>query len=192
MDFQSEISDLAKKKLSNKPWKKYELRGGLSNVVNFIYRTLNNCCKKIIEEEVKIIPGLEISFRTHRRYNREIRTGALDEFLKKINKLGTINRVKDMSDEELEHYKKYKADRARHHTEGRMSQNQLIKYLQDPEEIATLNKKGILLKKYSTPTLKKKLKILIETGKIKYEPSGRTYYYKEEDKEQIAQAVADL
>lgn len=137
--------------------------------------------------------GIRWRIASEYAYNREIKTGALNEFLKKINKLGNIKRVKDLSDEELELYKKYKADRARHHTEGRMSQNQLIKYLQDPEEIAALNKKGILLKKSSIPTLRKNLKILNEAGNIKHETDDKgTFHYKEEDKEQIAQAVANL
>ena len=158
MDFQSEISDLAKKKLSKMPWRKYELRGGLRNVVNFIYRSLNNCCKQIIEDEQETVPGFDISYRTYRRYNSEIQAGVHDEFLKRINKLG-IQNIRDLSEEEYDDFKDYKEEREKHYIkEGFITQNKLIEYLQDEKVIAALNKKGILLKKYSTPTLKKKLK----------------------------------
>ena len=74
-----------------------------------------------------------------------------------------------------------------------MTQNQLIEYLRDYEKITTLNKKGILLKKYSAPTLKKKIILSVEAGIIKRETDKNgTYRYKEEDKEQIAQAIANL
>ena len=193
MEFEAEILNMVKKKITNKPWKQYKLTGDLDNIRNFIYVIVRNCCNKIIEKEVKRIPGLDMSFRTHRRDNRALRSGALDEFLKMINKLGTIKRVKDMSDAERELYKKYKADRVKHRKEGYLTQNQLIEYLRDDEEIAKLNQKGISLKRYSVPTLRKKIKMLVEAGKISYEVNDKgTFHYKEEDKEHIARFIADL
>lgn len=191
MDLNAKIFDKFREKFSRNPWKNYKLQRNLSNIKEYIDTSIRNCCSQAIEDEVRIIAELGKSFRTNRRYNKEIKDGMHDAFLKGINKFG-IKNIKDLSDIEIELFNKYIEERGRHHREGFLTQNQLIEYLRDVKEIAALNKKGILLKKYSEPTLKKKLKILIQTGEIKYEPSGRTYYYKEEDKEQIAQAVANL
>lgn len=191
-DFLTEVSHLATKKLLNRPWKKYKLDGNVSNIANYIHVVIFNCFEQCVEDDLGTVPGLNIAFRSYRRYNSEIQAGVHDEFLKKINKLG-IQNIRDLSEEEYDDFKEYKADREEHIKKGSITQNKLIEYLRDEKEIATLNKKGIFLKKNSVPTLRKKLKILNEAGKIKHETDDKgTYYYKEEDKEQIAQALANL
>lgn len=91
--------------------------------------------------------------------------------------------------QELVQIKKNKEDFQKHKREGYFTQNELIQQLITIRD--KLLERNCFIPK-SPVTLRKKLKVLIASGKIEIEKSNNTYYYAKEDIKIIALELIDL
>ncbi|MGO9137286.1 MAG: hypothetical protein ACLP9S_01015 [Syntrophales bacterium] len=145
----------------------YKLRGNPYNLLGYIGAVMKNVSLSIVGEHHEEILKAEyrISSRTRRRYKKDFELG--DVHTSAITRNPDGVKFNDLEPEHIDEIKSAKLQRKQHHREGFLTQRQLINLLRSDTFINRFNKEtGLQFKKYSAPTLLKRLQTLIQLNKI--------------------------
>jgi hypothetical protein len=157
----------------------YELRGNPFNLLGYIGAVMKNVSLSLVGKHHEDIlkAKYHIGSRTRRRYKKGFELGEVHTSAITRDPDGV--KFKDLQSEHIGEIKSAKLQRKQHHREGFLTQRQLINLLRSDAFINRFNKEtGLQFKKYSAPTLLKRLQTLIQLNKIGIIRTVSAFQYK--------------
>lgn len=189
-----DISTELAKKLLDGFLANYKLQGHPANLIKWVRTVFDNISQTVLSKEFDkaIKEEYGVSQRTMRRHDKEIREGKI-EVDRDPNDLERVPRGKDLPLGAIEEIKRKKELRQRHQEEGFLSRNQIIEALSNSNTVNELNEREDLqFQRLSQTTLKKRIKSLLQAGKIQPKKTGTSHLFRAEDLPQIAREIMAL
>ena len=177
-EFTMEIANGMSGKLLRGLFLNYKLQGNPYVLMGYLGAVLKKVSLSVVDKHYDEVlkRQYQISSRTRRRYDRDLKKGKIQT--SKVVKDASDNVFANLAPEHIVEIKNLKMKRKQHHREGFLTQRQLIEILRSNYFINIFNEHtGIKFKKYSAPTLQKRLHALIQLNKIKIIKTPSAFFF---------------
>jgi len=158
----------------------YKLRGNSFNLIGYLKAIFRNAARTASEKDYNASMKEEkgISVRTARRYKKELEQDKKPSSEDNYDQDNSSHK-NTLSQDLIETMRKKNLEKQKHHISGSLTQNQIIKGLKD---------RGL----GSPTTLKRKIRKLVELGKIQYENKDGTYRFEASNLNKIVEEIKNL